>query len=92
MGLSGDVTKNGEPVPCRAMLVISFPMETYLKTASAMLMEEYDSYNEEIADVGAAICNMIMGNAKRTLVESGYTCNMAVPSMVEGKIIRSPTQ
>ena len=85
LGLSGDVTKNDNTVPYRAMLVLSFPMETYLKTASAMLMEEYTEYNKEIADVGAEICNMIMGNAKRTLVDSGYECNMAVPSIVEGK-------
>jgi chemotaxis protein CheX len=67
------------------MLVISWPYETYFKVASAMLMEEYTEYSDEISDVGGEISNMIMGNAKRTLSEMGYTSNMAIPSIIEGQ-------
>jgi chemotaxis protein CheX len=85
LGLNGTLELDGSKVPYRSMLVISFPYETYLKTASAMLMEEYTEYSEDIADVGGEICNMIMGNTKRKLSEMGYSCNMAIPSIIEGQ-------
>lgn len=85
LGLSGEYENGDVKTPYKAMLVIAFPYDTYIRTASAMLMEEYTEYNDEIADVGGEICNMIMGNAKRDLKEMGYTTNMAIPSMVEGK-------
>jgi len=84
LGLSGDMTKGDEPIHYKAMLVISWPYATYLKVASAMLMDTFIEYNDEIADVGGEICNMIMGNAKRELSGMGYTSNMAIPSMIEG--------
>lgn len=84
LGLSGVVEKNGVKLPYKAMLVLSWPYPTYLKVASAMLMDNFTQYNDEIADVGGEICNMIMGNAKRDLATMGYTSNMAIPSMIEG--------
>ncbi len=84
LGLNGEVEVNGETKPYRAMLVISWPYDTYFKVASAMLMDTFVEYNDEIADVGGEICNMIMGNAKRDLATQGYTSNMAIPSMIEG--------
>lgn len=84
IGLSGEVTKEDGNKKYRAMLVISFPYDSYIKIASAMLMEEYTEFNEEIRDVGGEICNMIMGNAKRDLAGIGYTTDMAIPSIIEG--------
>lgn len=85
LGLSGELEKNGKSNPYRAMLVISFPYDTYFKVASAMLGEQYTSYHPDIRDLGGEIVNMIMGNAKRDLKSLGYTSNMAIPSMIEGK-------
>lgn len=85
LGLSGKISKEGSQSNYRALLVISWPYETYFKVASAMLMQEYKEYCADIADVGGEICNMIMGNAKRELSGMGYTSNMAIPSMIEGK-------
>lgn len=85
LGLSGTYTQGDVNTSYRAMLVISFPYETYCKVASAMLMEEHATYNDEISDVGGEICNMIMGNAKRDLGTLGYSTNMAIPSIIEGK-------
>ncbi len=84
LGLNGVVNKDGNEKNYRAMLVMSFPYDTYLKVAGAMLMEEYTEFNEEIRDVGGEITNMIMGNAKRELGAMGYTSNMAIPSIIEG--------
>ncbi len=85
LGLSGEIEKNGSLSQYKAMLVVSFPYETYFKAASAMLGETYTSYVPDIHDLGGEIVNMIMGNAKRDLKTMGYTSNMAIPSMIEGK-------
>jgi chemotaxis protein CheX len=79
------ITGTHNELDFQGMLVISWPYETYFKVASAMLMETFTKYDEEIADVGGEICNMIMGNAKRDLSTLGYKTNMAIPSMIEGK-------
>ncbi|MDD4975340.1 MAG: chemotaxis protein CheX [Bacteriovorax sp.] len=84
LGLSGELEKNGSRCHYKAMLVISFPYETYFKVASAMLGETYTSYVSDIHDLGGEIVNMVMGNAKRDLKTMGYTSNMAIPSMLEG--------
>ncbi|MCO4792284.1 MAG: chemotaxis protein CheX [Bacteriovoracaceae bacterium] len=75
-----------------AQFVISFPEPTYIKIASAMIMEEYTVYSEEIEDVGNEISNIIMGNAKRDLTTQGYTTSMTVPNMIrgEGHVITYP--
>lgn len=93
LGLSGAIEKNGTKCNYKAMLVISFPYATYFKVASAMLGESYTAYVPDIHDLGGEIVNMIMGNAKRDLKAMGYTSNMAIPSMVEGKShsIKYPT-
>lgn len=85
LGLSGEMDRNGVKSQYKAMLVISFPYATYFKVASAMLGENYTSYVPDIHDLGGEIVNMVMGNAKRDLKTMGYTSNMAIPSMVEGK-------
>jgi chemotaxis protein CheX len=84
LGLSGELEKGGKNHPYKAMLVLSFPYETYFKVSSAMLGETYTSFNADIRDVGGEIVNMIMGNAKRDLKSLGYSSNMAIPSMIEG--------
>ena len=85
IGLSGDLEKNNKKTPYKAMLVLSFPYETYFKVASTMLSETYTSYHPDIHDLGGEIVNMIMGNAKRDLKSLGYTSSMAIPSIIEGK-------
>ncbi len=84
LGLTGTIKKDGKEKEYKAMLVLSWPYQTYFKVASAMLMENFTEYSNEIADVGAEIANMIMGNAKRELATMGYTTNMAIPSIIEG--------
>lgn len=93
IGLSGDLEKDGKKTPYKAMLVLSFPYDTYFKVASAMLGETYTTYHKDIHDLGGEIVNMIMGNAKRDLKTLGYNSNMAIPSLIEGKghSIKYPT-
>lgn len=85
IGMTGTHHKDGKDLEFKGMLVISFPFETYVKVANAMLGENHTEFNPQIADVGAEISNIIMGNAKRDLVPYGYKIGMAVPSTVSGK-------
>ncbi|MCK5883339.1 MAG: chemotaxis protein CheX [Bacteriovoracaceae bacterium] len=85
IGINGTINQDGESIRFKGMLVLSWPYDTYFKIATSMLMEEFTEYNEEIADVGGEICNMIMGGAKRQLSDMGYATEMAIPSMIEGK-------
>lgn len=77
-GLRNDKTIKGS-------MLISWKEENYLRMASRILMEEYKEFNSEIADTGAEICNIVMGNAKRDLNELGYKIEMATPNTVQGK-------
>lgn len=85
IGLSGELEKDGKKTPYKAMLVLAFPYETYFKVASIMLSETYTTYHPDIQDLGGEIVNMIMGNAKRDLKSLGYSSNMAIPSIIEGR-------
>jgi chemotaxis protein CheX len=85
LGMNGKVDNEVSQADFKAMLVLSWPYDTYFKTASAMLMDTFTEWTDDIADVGGEICNMIMGNAKRDLADIGYKSNMAIPSMIEGK-------
>jgi chemotaxis protein CheX len=84
MGLTGTIQRDGKIGDFKGMFVLSFPKDTYLKIASAMLMEEYSDYVDEICDVGSEICNIVTGNAKRDLADLGYKIDMSIPSTVTG--------
>lgn len=84
MGINGIYQGEGMKKIFKGALVLSWPEETYLKSASAMLMEEYTEFNDEIADVGMEICNITMGSAKKILVQKGYNIEMSIPTSVRG--------
>jgi chemotaxis protein CheX len=87
MGLSGHVEKDGIKKMFKGMLILSWPESTYVKVASAMMMEEHKKISPDIIDVGAEIANMITGNSKRYLNEIGYQVEMSIPSTILGKNI-----
>lgn len=84
MGIMGTFKRDGAEEPFKGMFVLSFPKQTYLKIAGAMLMEDFTEVNEENEDVGAEISNIITGNAKRSLADLGYAINMSIPSTISG--------
>lgn len=84
IGMNGVFKGDDVEADFKGLLIISWPEEVYIKTASAMIMEEYTEYNEEISDVGAEISNIVMGNAKKVLIDMGYQIEMATPSTVRG--------
>lgn len=85
IGMNGVLESDGGEKPFKGLMAISWPEEVYIKIASKMLFEEYTEYNEEIADSGAEIVNIVMGNAKATLANHGFKIDMATPSTVKGK-------
>lgn len=85
LGMTGELEKNGKKTDYKAMLVVSFPYDTYFKMASTMLGATYTEYVPEIHDLAGEMLNMIVGNAKRDLKALGYTSNMSIPSIVEKK-------
>ena len=84
MGINGRFEKGNEKKLFKGSLVLSWPHDTYLKSAGAMLMEEYEEYDDEIADVGMEIVNITMGNAKKILSEEGFFIDMSIPTSVRG--------
>lgn len=69
----------------KAMLVLSFSNDVYVKCANVMLGENHTEFNKEIADCGNEIINIIVGNSKESLNKMGYFPTMSIPSMVNGK-------
>ena len=85
IALAGVTSKDGKEIPYEAMLVISFPFDTYFKVAGIMLSDVYTEFVPEIRDLGAEITNMVMGNAKSDLTKMGYSTNNTIPKIIEGK-------
>ena len=85
VGLNGVCTLDDSKRKFKGCMVLSWTEESYLKSASAILMEEFSEYNDEISDVGMEICNITMGNAKKILSEMGYQVEMSIPTSVVGK-------
>lgn len=84
IGMNGQVEKDGETKDFKGLLALSWPEEVYVTLAGRMLFEEYTEYCEEISDSGAEIANIVMGNAKGQLANSGYKIGMASPTTIRG--------
>lgn len=85
IGMNGTIETDNKTKGFKGLMAISWPEKMYIALASRMLFEEYEEFCDDIADTGAEICNIVMGNAKNGLVPHGYKLDMATPSMVRGK-------
>jgi chemotaxis protein CheX len=73
-------------------IIISVPEKLACKIASNMLMEEIPSMNKSVEDAIGEIGNIVVGDARRSLIQDGYSLNISVPTVVVGaghKISRS---
>jgi CheY-specific phosphatase CheX len=68
----------------KAVFVLTWPLEAYIKASNLMLKEQYNAYNYEISDVGGEICNVIMENVKEQFEKLGFEANLAIPSVIHG--------
>ncbi len=85
IGMNGNLVRNEKKIPFKGLMVLSWPYPTYFKMSEKMLGEPYTSFCKDIADVGAEISNMVMGNAKRDLNPLGFFIEMAIPTTINGQ-------
>lgn len=64
---------------------LCFPAAVYLKLMSNMLGEELTELTPELHDGAAELLNIIFGQAKRVLNDSGYDIEKAIPTVISGK-------
>ncbi len=76
IGLTGDA--NGT-------IAVTFDEGSILKIVSNMFGEKMESLNHEISDAVGELVNMISGQARRELEETGRFFNAAIPSVISGK-------
>ncbi len=85
IGMNGKVERDGTEKEIKGLLSLTWPEDVYIKHAGKMLFDEFDEYCDEIADTGAEIVNIVMGNAKNEIARMGYKIEMATPSTIRGK-------
>jgi chemotaxis protein CheX len=76
IGLSGSV---------KGSAVISFSKPVALAVASAMFMEELKELNDDVKDAIGEFSNIVVGNARNKLVDSGLDVTMSTPTIIVGK-------
>lgn len=73
-------------------IIISMPEKLACKVASNMLMEEIGTLNRNVEDAIGEIGNIVVGDARRALIQDGHQLNISIPTVVIGsghKISRS---
>ena len=73
-------------------IIISMPATLACKIASNMLMEEITSMNKNVEDAIGEIGNIVVGDARRSLIQDGFSLSISIPTVVIGsghKISRS---
>jgi CheY-specific phosphatase CheX len=84
IGMSGKYHKEGKERDFKGLLALSFNEKTFLKMASRLLGEDYTKFVPDIADSGAELCNIILGNSKSALKEMGIQLDLTTPSTIRG--------
>ena len=73
-------------------IIISMPAALACRIASNMLMEEITELNRNVEDAIGEIGNIVVGDARRALIQDGHSLNISIPTVVIGvghKISRS---
>ena len=66
-------------------IIISMPAKLACKLASNMLMEEISEMNKNVEDAIGEIGNIVVGDARRLLIQDGFSLSISVPTVVVGK-------
>ena len=66
-------------------IIISFPATLACKIASNMLMEDIHEMNQAVQDAIGEIGNIVVGDARRLLIQEGFQLNISIPTVVMGK-------
>lgn len=66
-------------------VALSFPVAAVRKVAQNMLGEEIDERGSEGQDLVGELTNMLVGGAKKTMVDQGYDFDMRTPQLYAGR-------
>jgi chemotaxis protein CheX len=73
-------------------IIISMPIKLACRIASNMLMEEITVLDKSVEDAIGEIGNIVVGDARRALIQEGHSLYISIPTVVIGsghKISRS---
>lgn len=76
IGITGEVSGS---------IIISVPTDLACKIASNMLMEDVKTLDQRVEDAIGEIGNIVVGDARRILIQDGHQVNISVPTVVVGK-------
>lgn len=65
-------------------IIISMPESLACKVASNMLMEEIARLNKSVEDAIGEIGNIVVGDARRALIQEGHSLSISIPTVVIG--------
>jgi len=65
-------------------IIISMPESLACKVASNMLMEEISKLNKSVEDAIGEIGNIVVGDARRALIQEGHSLSISIPTVVIG--------
>lgn len=84
---AGDVSALVAMVSERAKgsVALSFPGAAVRKVGQNMLGEAIDEHGREGEDLVGELTNMLVGGAKKTMVEQGYDFDMRTPQLYAGQ-------
>lgn len=83
---TGDITGIiGITGAANGTIAVTFDEGSILKIVSNMFGETMEQLDHEVADAVGELVNMISGQARRELEETGRKFNAAIPSVVRGK-------
>ena len=69
----------------QGIMLLSWPTELYLKTASKILHQEYKELVDSIQELGEEICQMVIGKANAELQSKGYVIEKSKTISLKGK-------
>src|ERR1035438_1053716 len=70
IGITGDTSGS---------IILSFPVDVACRIASNMLMEEITAREKTVEDATGEIGNIVVGDARRILIQDGFSLSISVP-------------
>ena len=68
---------------------IAFPKDTFLYIMEGMLGEKYEEIDKDLVDGCGEILNISLGIAKKNLNTKGFKIMSAIPTILEGKDLKT---
>ncbi len=81
--ITGIIEMTGEQV--NGTLAVSFTEGVVFEVTRRMLGDTVTEINATVTDLVGELTNMVTGGAKKSLSESGYKFDAAIPSVLSGK-------